>query len=284
MTTDPKSLQEQRMSFSTASPEPLSIRRQLRAAVNGRVVTADDAGYDQARELFYGGFDRRPQAIVWPTDITEVAQVVSLAAERRLELAVRDGGHSSAGHSVSDGGIVLDLSELKALEIDTGKRTAWAQTGLTAGDLTTEAARHGLAVGFGDTASVGIGGITLGGGVGYLARKHGLTIDSLLAAELVTADGRTVRTDAGTHPELFWAIRGGGGNFGVATHLQFQLHELDGVVGGMLLLPATVETVAGFVAAAQAAPEELSAIANVMPAPPLPFIPNRRTAGWSPWP
>jgi FAD/FMN-containing dehydrogenase len=147
----------------------------------------------------------------------------------------------------------------------------------------SEAARHGLAIGFGDTASVGIGGLTLGGGVGYLARKHGLTIDSLLAAELVT-DGRTVRTDADTHPELFWAIRGGGGNFGVATRLRFQLHELDGVVGGMLLLPATVETVAGFVAAAEAAPEELSAIANVMPAPPCRPSPSRCTAGWSSWP
>jgi FAD/FMN-containing dehydrogenase len=262
MTTDPMTLQEQ------------SIRRQLRAAVNGRVVTADDAGYDQARTLFYGGFDRRPQAIVWPTSTTEVAQVVSLTAERGLELAVRGGGHSTAGHSVCEGGIVLDLSAMKSLELDTAKRTAWAQSGLTAGELTTEAARHGLAIGFGDTASVGIGGITLGGGVGYLARKHGLTIDSLLAAELVTADGRTVHTDADTHPELFWAIRGGGGNFGVATRLHFQLHELNGVVGGMLLLPATVETIAGFVAAAEAAPEELSAIANVMPAPPLPFIPT----------
>jgi len=275
MTTDPMSLQEQDMSLSPASPQTLSIRRQLRAAVNGRVVTADDAGYDQARTLFYGGFDRRPQAIVWPTDTTEVAQVVSLAAERGLELAVRGGGHSSAGHSVCDGGVVLDLSDLKALEIDTARQTAWAQTGLTAGELTGEAARHGLAIGFGDTASVGIGGITVGGGVGYLARKHGLTIDSLLAAELVTADGRTVRTDAGTHPELFWAIRGGGGNFGVATRLHFQLHELSGVVGGMLLLPATVEAIAGFVAAAEAAPEELSAIANVLPAPPLPFIPEQ---------
>ena len=263
------------MSFSRTSPQTLSIRRQLRAAVNGRVVTADNADYDQARALFYGGFDRRPLAIVWPTDTSGVAQVVSLVAERGLELAVRGGGHSSAGHSVCDGGIVLDLSELKALEIDTAQRTAWAQTGLAAGEVTTEAARHGLAVGFGDAASVGIGGITLGGGVGYLARKHGLTIDNLLAAELVTADGRTVRTDAETHPELFWAIRGGGGNFGVATRLQFQLHELDGVVGGMLLLPATAETVAGFVAAAEAAPEELSAIAHVMPAPPLPFIPEQ---------
>ena len=263
------------MSLSSTSPETLSIRRQLRAAVDGRVVTADDADYDQARELFYGGFDHRPQAIVWPTDTTEVAQVVELAAERGLELAVRGGGHSTAGHSVSDGGIVLDTSELKALEIDTARRTAWAQTGLTAGELTGEAARHGLAVGFGDTGSVGIGGITLGGGIGYLARTHGLTIDSLLAAELVTADGQTVHTDADTHPELFWAIRGGGGNFGVATRLHFQLHELDGVVGGMLLLPATVETIAGFVAAAEAAPEELSAIAAVMPAPPMPFIPEQ---------
>ena len=263
------------MSLSSASHETLSIRRQLRAAVDGRVVTADDTDYDQARELFYGGFDRRPQAIVWPTDTTEVAQVVSLAAERGLELAVRGGGHSTAGHSVSDGGIVLDTSELKSLEIDTARRTAWAQTGLTAGELTTEAARHGLAIGFGDTGSVGIGGITLGGGIGYLSRSHGLTIDSLLAAELVTADGQTVRTDADTHPELFWAVRGGGGNFGVATRLHFQLHPLNGVVGGMLLLPATVETIAGFVAAAEAAPEELSAIANILPAPPMPFIPEQ---------
>ena len=149
------------MSFSRTSPQTLSIRRQLRAAVDGRVVTADDADYDQARALFYGGFDRRPLAIVWPTDTSGVAQVVSLAAERGLELAVRGGGHSSAGHSVCDGGIVLDLSELKALEIDTAQRTAWAQTGLAAGEVTTEAARHRLAVGFGDAASVGIGGITL---------------------------------------------------------------------------------------------------------------------------
>jgi FAD/FMN-containing dehydrogenase len=263
------------MSLSPANPGALSIRRQLRAAVDGRVVTVDDAAYDRARTLFYGGFDRRPQAVVWPTSTAEAAEVVSLAAERGLDLAVRGGGHSAAGHSVCDGGIVLDLSELKALEIDTAQRTAWAESGLTTGELTTEAAGHGLAIGFGDTASVGIGGLTLGGGVGYLSRKHGLTIDSLLAAELVTADGRTVHTDADTHPELFWAIRGGGGNFGVATRLRFRLHELDGVVGGMLLLPASVETVAGFVAAAEAAPEELSAIANVMPAPPLPFIPEQ---------
>jgi FAD/FMN-containing dehydrogenase len=126
---------------------------------------------------------------------------------------------------------------------------------------------HGLVTGFGDTGSVGVGGITLGGGVGYLVRAYGLTIDDLLAADVVTADGRLLRTDAEAHPDLFWAIRGGGGNFGVATRFRFRLHELPSVVGGMLFLPATPEVIAGFVAESEAAPEELSAIANVMPAP-----------------
>jgi FAD/FMN-containing dehydrogenase len=174
---------------------------------------------------------------------------------------------------VSEGGIVLDLAQMRALEIDADSRTAWAETGLTAGEYTTAAAAHGLATGFGDTGSVGIGGITLSGGVGYLVRKHGLTIDDLLAADVVTADGELVRADADSHPELFWALRGGGGNFGVATRFRFRLHELGTVVGGMLLLPATPDVIAGFVAAADNAPEELSTIANVMPAPPLPFVP-----------
>jgi hypothetical protein len=134
---------------------------------------------------------------------------------------------------------VLDLAEMRALDLDAERRTAWAQTGLTAGEYTTAAGAHGLATGFGDTASVGIGGLTLGGGVGYLVRKHGLTIDDLLAAEVVTADGQLLRTDAQTHPDLFWAIRGGGSNFGVATRFQFRLHQLDTIVGGMLILPAT---------------------------------------------
>jgi FAD/FMN-containing dehydrogenase len=211
--------------------------------------------------------------IVRPADAGDVAQVIDLAREHGLDLAVRSGGHSLAGHSTTDGGIVLDLSDLRALDIDPERRTAWAQTGLTAGAYTTAAGAHGLATGFGDTGSVGIGGITLGGGIGYLVRKHGLTIDDLLAAEVVTADGRLLRTDAETHPDLFWAIRGGGGNFGVATRFQFRLHPLDQIVGGLLLLPATAETISGFVAEAEAAPEELSTIANILPAPPLPFVP-----------
>jgi FAD/FMN-containing dehydrogenase len=245
----------------------------LRAQVTGRVVTPGDSAYDQARAVFYGGFDRRPQVIVQAADATDVARVVALARDTGLELAVRSGGHSPAGHCVLDGGIVLDLSAMRALDLDTGACTAWAEPGLTAGEYTTAAAARGLATGFGDTGSVGIGGITLAGGVGYLVRKHGLTIDDLLAAEVVTADGQLLRANAEDHPDLFWALRGGGGNFGVATRFKLRLHPLGQVVGGMLLLPASAEVLAEFIALAEAAPEELSTIANVMPAPPLPFIP-----------
>ncbi|HEY8555890.1 MAG TPA: FAD-binding oxidoreductase [Actinomycetes bacterium] len=245
----------------------------LRDSFDGRVTAPDDAGYDQARKVFYGKYDRRPAAIVRPADAAEVAQVVTLAADSGLELAVRSGGHSLAGHSVSEGGIVLDLSEMTALDLDLEGRTAWAQTGLTAGAYTTAVGGHGLATGFGDTASVGIGGLTLGGGVGFLVRGHGLTIDNLLAAEVVTADGRVLQVDAETHPDLFWAIRGGGGNFGVATRFRYRLHELPSIVGGMLLLPGSAEAIEALVATAEAAPEELSLIANVMVAPPMPFLP-----------
>jgi FAD/FMN-containing dehydrogenase len=242
--------------------------------VRGQVILPDDDVYREARTVFYGGIDRHPAAIVRVKDATDVAQVVALARESGLELAIRSGGHSVAGHSTTDGGIVLDLKELKELEIDLEQRTAWAQTGLTAGEYSAAAVAHGLATGFGDTGSVGIGGITLGGGVGYLVRKHGLTIDDLLAADVVSADGELLRVDAERHPDLFWAIRGGGGNFGVATRFQYRLHEVDTIVGGMLVLPATPDIIASFVAEAEAAPEELSTIANIMEAPPMPFIPS----------
>ena len=246
---------------------------QLRSSLGGRVTVPGDAGYDQARKVFYGKWDRRPGAVVRPATAGEVARVVALARDSGTELAVRGGGHSSAGHSLSDGGIVLDLGELTALDIDLKNQTAWAQAGLTAGAYTARVGEHGLVTGFGDTGSVGIGGLTLGGGIGFLVRRFGLTIDSLLAAEVVTADGRILRVDDDQHPDLFWAIRGGGGNFGVATRFKFRLHELPSVVGGMLLLPGSPEVIEGLVAAAFAASGELSMIANVMVAPPVPFLP-----------
>ncbi|HEX6033984.1 MAG TPA: FAD-binding oxidoreductase [Anaerolineales bacterium] len=255
-----------------AAPTAISIPK-LRKDFKDRVIAPGDPDYDKARTVFYGGVDRHPAAIIKVADANDVVRVVNLARETGLELAVRSGGHSAVGHSVTEGGIVLDLSNMKDLQIDPEARTAWAETGLTAGEFTNAAAAHGLAVGFGDTGSVGIGGITLGGGVGYLVRKYGLTIDNLLAAEVVTADGQIRHVDEQTHPDLFWAIRGGGGNFGVATRFKFRLYEVPNVVGGMLVLPATPETIAGFIAASEAAPEELSGIGNVMFAPPMPFLP-----------
>jgi FAD/FMN-containing dehydrogenase len=246
----------------------------LEAELDGRVIGPDDPSYDEARTVVSGEFDRRPAVIARVAGDADVARVVRLARNTGLELAVRSGGHSGAGHSTTDGGIVLDLSDMKGLDIDAEGRTAWAQTGLTAGEYSTRAGELALATGFGDTGSVGIGGITVGGGIGLLVRKHGMTIDSLLAADVVTADGELLRVEDENHPDLFWAIRGGGGNFGVATRFLFRLHEVGVITGGMLFLPATPEVVAGFMAEAEAAPEELSTIANVMPAPPMPFVPE----------
>ena len=249
--------------------DPAQIRRQ----VTGAVIAPGDPDYDAARTVTMGGVDARPALIVRVAGTDDVRAVIVLAREHGLELAVRSGGHSGAAHSTVEGGIVLDVRDLDSFDIDVDGRTAWAGSGLTAGAYTTAAAEVGLATGFGDTGSVGLGGITTGGGVGYLVRKHGLTIDSLLAAEIVTADGEVHLVDEANEPDLFWAIRGGGGNFGVVTRFRFRLHPLAGIVGGMLLLPATPDTIAGFMAAAAAAPRELSTIANVMPCPPMPFVP-----------
>jgi FAD/FMN-containing dehydrogenase len=218
--------------------------------------------------------DRRPAAIVRVAGAPDVERVIRIARDAGIELAVRSGGHSLAGHSASDGGVVIDLSERKAFDLDVAGRTVWAETGITAAEYGVAAAKHGLATGFGDAGSVGIGGITLGGGVGFLLRKHGLTIDDLLAAEIVTADGEILHVDADSHPDLFWAIRGGGGNFGVATRLRLRLHEVPAIVGGILVLPATADSIVSFVDAASEAPEELTAIGNVMTAPPMPFLPE----------
>jgi FAD/FMN-containing dehydrogenase len=249
---------------------------QHRADLNGRIIAPGEPGYDEGRTLFYGGNDRRPAVIVRAAAADDVSRAIAFARETGVELAVRSGGHSIPGHSTTEGGIVLDLRDLNELELDVEGRTAWVGGGVTTGRYTDAAAEHGLATPFGDTGSVGIGGLTLGGGIGYLVRKHGLTIDSMLAADVVTADGQLLRVDAESHPDLFWAVRGGGGNFGVVTRLRLRLHDVGTVVGGMLILPATGDTIHSFVQAAEAAPEELSGIANVMPAPPMPFLPEEQ--------
>jgi len=244
------------------------------SGVTGQVIRPGDADYDKARTVFLGGVDRRPAVIIRVANNKDVSRVIALARDSGMPLAVRSGGHSGAAHGVVDDGIVLDLVDMRALKIDAEQRTASAETGLTAAQFSKAADEHGLAVGFGDTGSVGIGGITLGGGVGYLVRKHGLTIDDLLAADVVTADGQLRHVDAESEPDLFWAIRGGGGNFGVATRFQYRLHPVGAIVGGMMMLPATAEVITSFIEESEAAPEELTTIANVMKAPPMPFIPE----------
>lgn len=262
------------MTMQDTQPMLASTLDRLRATVTGRIIAPGDADYDADRTVLLGGIDAHPAVIVRVADAADVARVIDVVHETGTPFAVRSGGHSGAAHSTIDGGLVLDVRDLRDLEIDPNDGTVWAGSGLTAGDLTTALGEHGLAVGFGDTGSVGLGGITLGGGVGYLGRKHGLTIDSLLAVELVTADGQVRRVDAASDPDLFWAVRGGGGNLGVATKFRYQAHPVPSIVGGLLVLPATAETVAGFIAAADAAPDELSTIANVMPCPPMPFVPQ----------
>lgn len=250
----------------------MTVGTELR--VEGAVIEPGDERYDAARAVFYGGIDKRPAAIARVANDDDVARVIRYARERGLELAVRSGAHSVIGQSVTEGGIVLDLHDRRRIDIDVASRTAWAEAGITAAEFSQAAGAHGLGLGFGDTGSVGIGGLITGGGVGYLVRKHGLTIDSLLAADVVTADGTLRRVDAGHDSDLFWAIRGGGGNFGVVTRFHLRLHPVDPFVGGMLMQPASASLVHDLIALAEAAPEAFSGIANVMPAPPMPFVPT----------
>ena len=255
---------------STATTQPDLDR--LRDTLAGRLIRPDDAEYDAMRRIVLGGVDPRPAAIARVANDDDVATIIRWVRDTGVPFAVRSGGHSGAGHGSVDGGLVLDLRDLGTLEIDPDGTAAWADAGLTAGQVTERLAERGLVVGFGDTGSVGIGGLTLGGGVGYLVRKHGLTIDNLLAVDLVTADGARRRVDADHDPDLFWALRGGGGNFGVATRFRYRLHPLQQMVGGILVLPATAETVEGFLRLSAEAPDELTTIANVMTCPPMPMV------------
>lgn len=259
------------MQTSTATTDLVS---RLRSTIDGAVITPDDSGYNDIRTVVMGNFDGRPAAVARPADDADVARIISLAADSGVRLAVRNGGHSGAGHSTNDGGLVLDVRDLDEVRVDPDSRTAWAQSGVTAGVYLAAAGKHGLATGFGDAATVGLGGITLAGGVGYLSRKYGMTIDELLAAEIVTADGQRLRVDEDNHPDLFWAIRGGGGNFGVATRFKYRLRDVSQFTGGILVLPGTPETITRFVAEADAAPDELSTIMMAMVAPPMPFLPQ----------
>jgi FAD/FMN-containing dehydrogenase len=248
--------------------------RSLEAELSGEVIRPEDGGYDQARRVWNAAVDRFPALIVRPVDANDVIQAVAFARDHDLEIAVRGGGHGAAGHGTVDGGLVIDLSRMKRLEIDPSRQIAWADTGLTWGEFNTRTHADGLATPGPDVAAVGLGGLTLGGGFGWLSRKHGMTIDNLLSAEVVTADGKLLTASADENSDLFWALRGGGGNFGVATRFQFRLHPVRDVVGGVVVYPAARDVLADYVATAPAMAEEITTFTFVMLAPPLPFLPS----------
>ena len=246
-----------------------TLARQLR----GELLLPNDPGYDDARRGYNSVHDRRPAVIVRPADGDDVARALEFASSAGLEIAVRSGGHSLAGYGATEGGVLIDLSAMHAIHIDPAARVAWVEAGTTAGQLTATSGAHGLVVPFGDSPTAGVGGITLGGGVGWLSRKLGLTIDSLASVEIVTADGQLVTADKQTRQDLFWAVRGGGGNFGVVTRFRYRLHPIGTVLGGALFLPATHEVIRGVIDLADAAPDELTTISLITRIPPLSIVP-----------
>ena len=252
------------------------VLQRLRSTLDAGLLVTGDAGFDEAAALVFAGDARAPIAVARPRDEREVAAVVTIAAESGTPLGVRGGGHAYARHALVHDGILLDLRRLSTVHIDAPARIGVAGGGATAGAYTAAAGEHGLATGFGDTPTVGIAGLTLGGGIGHLSRRDGLTIDNLLGATVVLADGRVVEADDVEEPELFWALRGGGGNFGVVTSLRLRLHETPVVTGGMLFFDPRGATVEGLIRATQEAGDTVSAMVNVMKAPPLPFLPADR--------
>ena len=244
------------------------------ARVEGTIVLPEDETYDSSRAVFNLDVDRRPGIIVRAASAPDVAEAVRFARVVGAEIAVRSGGHSVVGYGTADDAVVIDMSGMKNFVIDPDRETVWLQPGVRTGDFMGPAAELGFALTTGDASSVGIGGLTLGGGIGWLVRKHGLTIDHLISAEVVTADGEIVRASADEHADLFWPIRGGGGNFGIITAFQFRLERLTMIYGGALVLPATAQNLRGYLDYARNAPDELTTIAHVMAAPPAPFIPE----------
>ncbi len=243
----------------------------------GRLINADHSDYHTARAVWNGAIDRRPQLIARCTGPADVIAAVRFAREHDLEIAIRGGGHNVAGTAVCDDGIVIDLSAMRAVQADPAARTAWVQGGALWGDVDHETQAHGLATTGGIVSHTGVAGLTLGGGIGWLMRKHGLTIDNLLAADLVTAEGELLRASADEHPDLFWALRGGGGNFGVVTSFQFRIHSLGpNVLAGPILWDASdaAELLRFYRDFIRNAPDELGTVIRFGTAPAISAIPE----------
>jgi FAD/FMN-containing dehydrogenase len=264
--------QEEEMSAVTS---PAQAAAQELSDFRGQLIGPDDAAYEEARTVYNAMIDKRPALIARCADADDVARVVAFARDRGLPLAVRGGGHNGAGLGTVDDGVVIDLSSLKGVQVDPQARTVRVAGGCVWGEVDRATSEHGLATPSGIISTTGVGGLTLGGGLGHLTRKCGLSIDNLLEAEMVLASGERVRTSADERPDLFWAIRGGGGNFGVVTEFTFRLHEVGTIVGGPTFWPveAGAEVLSVYREFLPGAPRELNGFflfGTVPPAPPFP--------------
>jgi FAD/FMN-containing dehydrogenase len=248
----------------------------LRSKIRGAVILPDDKSYDDARRVWNAMVDRRPLMIVRCAEAGDVATAIAVAREKGLEISVRGAGHHIAGHSICDDGVVIDFSSMKEVQVDVGKRRASVQPGATLADFDRAVQAAGLATPVGINSTTGIAGLTLGGGFGWLTREHGMTIDNLLGADLILADGRKLRVSANENPDLFWAIRGGGGNFGVVTQFEFKLRPVGpNVFAGLLVFPfkQAKQVLTQYRDFVQSAPRNLNVWAILRQAPPLPFLP-----------
>jgi FAD/FMN-containing dehydrogenase len=251
--------------------------RELEESLRGELITPSDPGYDEARAVWNGAIDRQPAAIVRCAGVADVRRAIEFARSQDLLVAVRGGKHSLPGFSTSDGGIVIDLSGMKGMRVDPAARTARAQAGLTWSDFDHETQAFGLATTGGLISTTGIAGFTLGGGIGWLMRAHGLTCDNLLSADLVTADGELVHASTEENPELFWGLRGGGGNFGVVTSFEYTLHPVGpAVMAGAIFYRGdrAAELLRFYREYTKDLPDEATTLLNLATAPPAPFLPE----------
>ncbi|MGE5179649.1 MAG: FAD-binding oxidoreductase [Bacteroidota bacterium] len=255
---------------------PAPALEALRTGLRGTLCLPGEAGYDAARTIWNAMIDRRPAAIVRAAGPADVMLAVRTARDHGLTLAVRAGGHNIAGNAVCDGGLMLDLSPMKSVRIDTGALTARVEPGVTLREFDHEAQAFGLATPLGINSTTGIAGFTLGGGFGWISRKHGLTVDNLISVDMVTADGKLLHASNQENTDLFWAVRGGGGNFGVATSFEYRLHPVGPqVIAGLIVHPFTnaKEVLREYRRFVESAPDEVSAWVVLRQAPPLPFLP-----------
>ena len=253
------------------------VKEELQGIIKGNALVPDDPGYEEARQVWNAMIDRRPAVIVQCAQAGDVSPAIRFARKNGLELSIRGGGHNIGGNALCDNGITIDFSKMRKVRVDAGKRRAYVEPGATLADLDEATQAHGLATPVGINSTTGIAGLTLGGGFGWLTRKYGMTIDNLISVDMITAEGKKIRASQNENADLFWAIRGGGGNFGIVTQFEFQLFPLGPeIVAGLIVFPfnQAKQILTRYRQFVDSAPEELNVWAVLRKAPPLPFLPK----------